>query len=246
MRLINKLSERDKKISDLRNENEELQEELDELQQYNRKPSIRVYGIPESEDEDTDQLLLQLFNKRMQLQPPVQLQEIEISHRVGRNLNEVQPPDQPSLPRAIIARFASRHIKAKVMKEKKLREKPAPATEENETDETNGSGTTDNVEDASLTSSRPIFISDDLTRRRAWLAKMGRDLRRRGKIRDTWVFDDRIMIKDNRNKVHEIRRESDFPQWTKNVCILWRTHQIIVLKFLIDWNEVGMRSFKWR
>ena len=210
MRLINKLSERDKEISDLRNENEELREELDELQQYSRKPSIRVYGIPESEDEDTDRLLLQLFNKRMQLQPPVQLQEIEISHRVGRNPNGVQPPDQPSLPRAIIARFASRRIKAKVMKEKKkLREKPAPATKENET---NGSGTTDNVEDASLTSSWPIFISDDLTRRRALLAKMGRDLRRRGKIRDTWVFDGRIMIKDNRNKVHEIRRESDFPQ----------------------------------
>ena len=211
VRLINKLSERDKEISDLRNEIEELREELDELQQYSRKPSIRVYGIPESEDEDTDQLLLQLFNKRMQLQPPVQLQEIEISHRVGRNPNGDQPRDQPSLPRAIIARFASRRIKAKVMKEKKkLREKPAPA--ENETDETNGSGTTDNMEDTSLTSSRPIYISDDLTRRRARLAKMGRDLRRRGKIRDTWVFDGRIMIKDNRNKVHEIRRESDFPQ----------------------------------
>ena len=99
-----------------------------------------------------------------------------------------------------------------MIQKKKLPEKPAPATEENETDETNGSGTTDNVEDASLTSSRPIFISDDLTRLRARLAKMGRDLRRRGKIRDIWVFDGRIMIKDNRNKVHKIRRESDFPQ----------------------------------
>ena len=213
VRLINKLSETDKEISDLKHENQELREELDELQQYSRKPSIRVYGIPESEDEDTDQLLLQLFNERMQLEPPVQLQDIEISHRVGRTPYPAQSSDKPS-HRAIIARFASRRIKAKVMREKKkLKQKPAPAPEEND-HETEESGTTTNdlPEDTSSISTLPIFISDDLTRRRARLAKMARDLRRRNSIRDTWVFDGRIMIKDNRNMVHEIIRESDFPQ----------------------------------
>ena len=209
VRLINKLSERDKEISALKHENQELREELDELQQYNRKASIRVNGIPESEDENTDQLLLQLSNEHMQLEPPVQLQDIEISHRVGRTPNPAQSSDKPS-HWVIIARFASRRIKTKVMREKK---KPAPAPEENDR-ETEESGTTTNdlPEDTSLISTLPIFISDDLTRRRAHLANMARDLRRRHSIRDTWFFDGRIMIKDNRNMVHEIRRESDFPQ----------------------------------
>ena len=211
MRLINKLS--DKEIAALKHDNQELREELDELQQYNRKPSIRVNGIPESEDEDTYQVLLQLFNEHMQLEPPVQLQDIDISHRVGRTPNPAQSSDKPS-HRAIIARYASRRIKTKVMREKKkLKQKPAPAPEENDR-ETEESGTTTNdlPEDTSLISTLPIFISDDLTRRRAHLANMAHDLRRRHSIRDTWVFDGRIMIKDNRNMVHEIRRVSDFPQ----------------------------------
>ena len=55
----------------------------------------------------------------------------------------------------------------------------------------------------------PVYISDNLTRRRARLEKMARELRRHGKITDTWVFDGRIMVKDQKNVVYEIKRFSD-------------------------------------
>ena len=57
VRLVNKLSERDTEITQLKKENQELREELDELQQYSRA-SIHVYDIPEKNNDDTDQLLL--------------------------------------------------------------------------------------------------------------------------------------------------------------------------------------------
>ena len=78
VRLFNKLSERNTEITQLNKDNQELREELDGLQQYSRKPSIRDYGIPEKHNDDTDQLLLQLFNKRMKMTPPIELQDIEI------------------------------------------------------------------------------------------------------------------------------------------------------------------------
>ena len=118
VRLVNKISERDTEITQLKKDNQELREELDELQQYSRKPSIRVYGIPEKNNDDPDQLLLQLFNKRMKMTPPIELQDIEISHRIGRITNVGESSDPPP-PRPIIARFASRRIKGAVMRQKK-------------------------------------------------------------------------------------------------------------------------------
>ena len=88
--LLRKLDERDKQIHDLKLENENLREELDDLQQYSRKPSIRVFGIPEGDHDNTDDLLLKLFNNKMKMSPQIQLHDIEISHRVGRK------PQQPS------------------------------------------------------------------------------------------------------------------------------------------------------
>ena len=78
----------------------------------------RVYGIPEKNNDDTDQLLLQLFNKRMKMTPPIELQDIEIWHRIGRITNGGESSDPPP-PRPIIARFASRRIKGAVMRQKK-------------------------------------------------------------------------------------------------------------------------------
>ena len=104
--------------------------------------------------------------------------------------------------------------------EKKLRRRRAPerdADQEPGNDEANADGTDgEENEDESSDDVRrmypnPVYISDDLTRHRARLEKMARELRRQGKITDTWVFDGRIMIKDQKNAIHEIKRESDFP-----------------------------------
>ena len=164
-------------------------------------------------NDDTDQLLLQLFNKRTKMTPPIELQGIEISRSIDCKTVGGEPSD-PSNPRPIIARFASRRVKGVVMPEqKKLRRRRTAewgADLEPTNDETNAGGTDgEENEDESSDDVRriflnPVYISVDLTRRWARLAKITSDLRRQGKI---W----RIMVKDQRNAIHKIKKESGFP-----------------------------------
>ena len=88
--------------------------------------------------------LLQLFNTVMEVDPPVSIEDVEVSHRIGKPQAPAPPPTDPgssansdgsqaasasdgdshgqtstSKPRTIIARFASRRVKARVMGAKK-------------------------------------------------------------------------------------------------------------------------------
>ena len=193
-----------------------LGERLDDLEQYSRKPSVRVYGVPESTNGSTDQKLLQLFNDVMCLSPRIQLEDIEVSHRVGKpstpklQTTEESPdaatnqedgadlkgqgnsaPIEPPAPlRSIIVRFASRRVKASVMAAKKdLRSV--------------GSKEGDHSKNFPFR----VYISDDLTRNRARLAYKARSLVKAGKTASTWIFEGRVLLKDNHNKIHEAKPE---------------------------------------
>ena len=91
-------------------------------------------------------------------------------------------------------------------------------------DETNadGSDVEENEDEPSDNVTRmfpnPVYISDDITQRWAHLAKMEHNIQCHGKITDTWVFDGRIVVKDHKNIIHVIKRESDFPNY---FCITW-------------------------
>jgi hypothetical protein len=77
---------------------------VDDLEQYGRRHSIRIFGIPESDKEDTDLLALDVFNKKLNV--PVTLADVNRSHRVGRR----QPPQQGQAKpkdRPIIVRLCS-------------------------------------------------------------------------------------------------------------------------------------------
>ena len=200
-----------------------MQERIDDLEQYSRKASIRVFGIPESIQGTTDDKLLQLFNTVMEVDPPVGIEDIEVSHMIGKPQAPAPPPTDPgssvnsdgsqaasasdgdshgqttstSKPRTIIARFSSRRVKARVMGAKKelrlIRSK-------------------DLDDDILAQFPYHVYISDDLTQRRARLAYKARVLVREKKISSTWVFDGRVLIKNNYNRIDEIKRESDLPQ----------------------------------
>ena len=124
--LLRTLNERDKQIRDLKLKNENLREELDDLQQHSRKPLIHVFGIPEGDHDNTDDLLLKLFNNKMKMSPQIQLNDIEVSHCVSRKPQ--QPSDssclnqatQPPPPKHIIARLANRRVKGNIVKAKRV------------------------------------------------------------------------------------------------------------------------------
>ena len=81
--------------------------ETDRQQQYSRKENIRVYGIIETEDEDTSDLIVQLAND---IGVKITRNDVSVSHRLGR---------KQAKPRPIIAKFVRREIKDEIMKKKK-------------------------------------------------------------------------------------------------------------------------------
>ena len=76
-------AEKDNAIKLLMSEVAQLKISVDALEQHGRKDSIQIFGLPESTPGSTDEKVVALCNGRMRLSPPLQLEEIAVSHRVG-------------------------------------------------------------------------------------------------------------------------------------------------------------------
>ena len=203
--LQHQLAERDQTIGKLTQEIEDLKIRADDTEQQGRKGSVRVFGVPEDTDGTVDEKILAICNNHLKLQPPLVLEDIEVSHRLGKppvlpeegNDDEGEgtdgPPADPPKPRAIIVKFASRRTKARVMEErKKLKSDPVQLK--------NGTPA-------------KVYICDDLTKRRANLAYQARCLKRNKLIADTWTSDSKILIKDNYNRIHLINNSHDLSKY---------------------------------
>ena len=148
-----------------------------------------------------------MINEMMGLTPPVTLDDLEVTHRVGRtsqpalsDRSPVAPPKQDAeaqpgtdhqienqhnppcetqvqTPRPILFRFASRRVKGRVMEERKKLK--------------------NKISEDKFGHEFRIFIQDDLIERRANLAFLARQLKRWIRISDSWVSFGKIQIKDN-------------------------------------------------
>ena len=85
--------------------------EFDKLEQYGRRETIRINGIPETEGEDTNVLVKGLA---ADIGVTITTADISVSHRM---------PGRPGTAKTIIAKFVRRDVKASMMRNKrKLRE----------------------------------------------------------------------------------------------------------------------------
>ena len=85
--------------------------DLDRLEQYGRRETIRINGIPETEGGDTNDIVKQLA---ADIGVSITTADISVSHRM---------PGRPGTAKTIIAKFVRRDVKASVMRNKrKLRE----------------------------------------------------------------------------------------------------------------------------
>lgn len=104
--LETKLEAQDQKIAELR---AELEDKNEQLEQYTRRNSLRVFGVPESIGESTDELILQVAQSvNVHIDP----KEIDRSHRVGQAF--------PGKPRPIIVKFTSFRARQELFTKKRL------------------------------------------------------------------------------------------------------------------------------
>lgn len=110
--LRTQLKAKDEEIDSLKSELRHAQDKDDELEQYTRRNSLRITGIPEERNEDCYDKVLQLANTNLQLNPPLTLSDIDRTHRVGRG--------RSGRPRALLVKFATYRQRHRVMHARKL------------------------------------------------------------------------------------------------------------------------------
>jgi len=100
-----KLLEKTKEIEDLKLQ---LSERCDELEQYQRRNCLRIFGKGEEEGEDTDCIAIEVAKK---IGVQLDLTDIDRSHRVGRKVD--------GRTRPIIVKFVSYRKRREVFNAKK-------------------------------------------------------------------------------------------------------------------------------
>ena len=189
------ISKLEKIIEDKDEAIKSLEERVDTLEQYTRRNSMRITGIPEpatGDSEDTDVIVQKVGEAEgVDIAPDM----IDRSHRVGRRA--VGDPARP-----IIVKFVSYKHKTLLMKARKgLKNRSAASLGFTTAGYARPSTPSAPVSAAAAVAvpvpppAERIFINDDLTRARAKLAAQARQMKRDKKLQDTWVFDGEVFVK---------------------------------------------------
>ena len=206
--LKDEIRQRDVTILNLKKEIKSLQVKSDDMEQWTRRGSMRIHGIPIDTEGSLDDKLLTLFNTKLKMKPPIQLEEIEVAHRLPQGRPTGRPPPEAASPQVdgdgaaittasakrppvVILKFLSRRTKERVMAMrtdlKDIKEENHPA----------------------------IYFQDDLTAKRAKLSYEARQMKRQNLIIDTWVGNSKIYIKDRHSRIHVIKDQDDLDQYSQ-------------------------------
>lgn len=96
-----------KLCSNLENRVAKLEASNDALEQYSRRNSVRISGIPQREQEDTDKIVLDVARS---MDVPLDITDIDRSHRVGSDKNR---------RRDILVKFMSYRARQSLLTERK-------------------------------------------------------------------------------------------------------------------------------
>ena len=108
-RLTTVISQKYETIQSLKQEVGDMAIKMDELKQYTRRNSVRISGVPETEGESCESIVLKLANETLHLDPPLELNDIDRTHRVGR------PNGDRTSPRSIILKFGTYRQRRRMM-----------------------------------------------------------------------------------------------------------------------------------
>ncbi|KAK6168786.1 hypothetical protein SNE40_019967 [Patella caerulea] len=198
---------------------QELKDKNDELEQYGRREGIRISGVTERPDEDTDKIVIEV-GKLIGI--TITLNDIN-SHRVVNN-----PQVESTRPRQIICRFRGYYTKRSFIKQAKnlkdIRSKveilSSLSSEGDQTEvKSNEPGSSQPTASTPRTHQKipdifqhNIFINEDLTKVRSNLAFQARQLQKEKKIQSTWTSDGIIFVKKRDDRVVLIRTQKQLNQ----------------------------------
>ena len=114
--LRKELKTKDTQIKQLQTRIESLESNNDAIEQYTRRNSLRVFGLPEEEGEDTASRTVSFINDTMKIEPPISVEDFDRVHRVSRKAT-AEPSATPR-PRAIIIKFATYRARHRVISKK--------------------------------------------------------------------------------------------------------------------------------
>lgn len=101
----------EKKADLLQSQNLMLRYEIDRLEQYSRRESVRIVGLGgDTDEEDLQQKVLDIAQE---LDVNLKADDISVVHRTGKKLH------RPNRPRDVIVKFTTRRAKSDIMKQKK-------------------------------------------------------------------------------------------------------------------------------
>lgn len=206
----NAIKQKDEIISELQKTIETMELSIDEQEQYQRRNSLRIAGIPEKVDENLVERFLKINEQRLGLE--ISENDIDRIHRVGR------PNEQHTKhPRQVLIKFTSYRVRNLVYKRRKLLLRPPEPEDEfdpeiqTEEDAENNEED-DNEDENEETDEDPtikLFVNEDLTKRRSTLLYKARIQVRAKNISECWSFDGRLFFKDKVNRVHKLIIEQD-------------------------------------
>ena len=158
-----------KKLADSIEETDHLTEELDNLEQYTRKNSLEIHGVPEDAYTSTEEVVLKLAEA---LDVHILSDDIEISHKLNtRN-------------KSIIVKFLNHKVKTELYKSRtKLRHIKAADLFPSR-----------NYSSAAGREPR-IFINENLTDHRRRIISMANKMRKDQLIQSAWTLDGKIFVK---------------------------------------------------
>ncbi|XP_078363467.1 uncharacterized protein LOC144647547 [Oculina patagonica] len=156
------------RVKELEVENDDLYENMDALEQYTRKNSLEIEGIPENicDDEEAVLKVAQVLNV------DVKREDIDICHRIKRKKSN-----------PIIVRFISHKVKRALYKQRvKLKN-------------ISGSQLFPSAPATARPSSNRIFVNENLTAHRRNLVRMANDMKQDGILKGVWTVDGKIFVK---------------------------------------------------
>ena len=115
VRLRAEIAKKDEMLADLREclqdtitRQEKIERRQDEAEQYSRRNCVRIHGIPETDDENTDNIIVKLCGE---IGADIFQDNIDRSHRVGRRSEKYDRP--------ILCKFTSHKSKLSLLRRKK-------------------------------------------------------------------------------------------------------------------------------